>query len=141
MVLLGLTSGSDSSPTSCAWRSDSRATCSRGCSESRSWSTGVGVTLRVNPVRDLEVDGGTGRLSPEYGFPAAAEDCQEAFRWLMEHADEVDADPARLAVGGDSAGGWLPAPTAVWAAEQEPQGHDTEIAGRPRAALNGPASG
>jgi acetyl esterase len=58
------------------------------------------------------------RLSPEHKFPAAVEDCQAAYRWLVDHADEVNADPTRLAIGGDSAGGSLSASTAVWAAEK-----------------------
>ena len=58
------------------------------------------------------------RLAPEHKFPAAVEDCQAAYRWLVEHADEVNADPNRLAVGGDSAGGTLSASTALYAAEQ-----------------------
>src|SRR3954452_13720717 len=58
------------------------------------------------------------RLSPEHKFPAAVEDCQAAYRWLVDHADDVNADPTRLAVGGDSAGGSLSVSTAVWAAEK-----------------------
>jgi acetyl esterase len=58
------------------------------------------------------------RLSPEHPFPAAVEDCQAAYRWLVDHAADVNADPSRLAVGGDSAGGSLSLSTAVWAAEK-----------------------
>ncbi len=58
------------------------------------------------------------RLSPEHKFPAAVEDCQAAYRWLVDHAEEVNADRSRLAVGGDSAGGSLSLSTAVWAAEK-----------------------
>lgn len=47
------------------------------------------------------------RLAPEHPFPAGLEDCCTVVEELAKHSDEYGIDPARLAVGGDSAGGNL----------------------------------
>ena len=49
------------------------------------------------------------RLAPEHKAPAAVDDAYAAYLWARDHASELGADPARVVVGGDSAGGNLAA--------------------------------
>ncbi len=55
------------------------------------------------------------RLAPEHPYPAALDDCYSALCWL---AEEPSVDPARLAIGGASAGGGLAAALALLARDR-----------------------
>ena len=61
------------------------------------------------------------RHAPEHPYPAAIEDAYAATVWSAEHAREIGADVARLAVCGDSAGGNLAAAVTLKAREHGPR--------------------
>lgn len=62
------------------------------------------------------------RLAPEHRFPTAADDASTAFRFAAANADALGADPAAIAVGGDSAGANLATVICL----------DAQVAGGPR---------
>jgi acetyl esterase/lipase len=59
------------------------------------------------------------RRAPEHRFPAALGDAYAVLVWTAERADELGVDPARIAVGGHSAGAGLAAAVALRARDQQ----------------------
>lgn len=59
------------------------------------------------------------RLAPECPFPGPVEDCYAALKWLAAHTKELEVDPARIAIGGASAGGGLAAGLALLARDHK----------------------
>lgn len=70
------------------------------------------ICRRIADAGRLRVLSVAYRLAPEHKFPAAPDDALAAARWAMAHAATIGFDAARIAVGGDSAGGNLAAVVA-----------------------------
>lgn len=78
------------------------------------WVTGDldthdGLCRRLALTGRLRVLAVAPRLAPEHPFPAPVDDSVAAFRYVAGRARELGFDPARLGIGGDSAGGNLSA--------------------------------
>ena len=58
------------------------------------------------------------RLAPETPYPGPLDDCYAGLQWVHDHAAEFGADPARIGIGGASAGGGLAAGLALLARDR-----------------------
>lgn len=59
--------------------------------------------------------------APEHKFPAAPNDAYAAYKWTIAHAKSINVDPARVAVGGESAGGNLATVVSMMARDKKAQ--------------------
>jgi alpha-L-fucosidase 2 len=74
---------------------------------------GGSKSTNVRPLFDVLTDAGFAwfsidyRMAPEFRFPQANEDMESAIRWVKAHSKESRVDAKRIALIGESAGGFL----------------------------------
>lgn len=75
-------------------------------------------------VRDLVVNSGAVAVfveysrSPEAQYPTALNECYAGTKWVSEHGAEINVDPSRMAIAGNSVGGNLTAAVALMAKDK-----------------------
>lgn len=61
------------------------------------------------------------RIGPRHRYPAPLEDAAEALEWVADHARDYGADPDRIVLAGESAGGNLVTTLAYLATHPRPE--------------------
>jgi acetyl esterase/lipase len=83
--------------------------------------TAPGLALQLNPA-GYAVAGVSIRSSSQVKFPGQLHDIKAAIRWLRANASRYNLDGGRIAVMGDSSGGWTTAMAALTGDAPEMEG-------------------
>jgi acetyl esterase len=86
------------------------------------WVMGLGFARRGYVVFVVNY-----RLAPRFPFPAALEDCADAYAWVVENAGRYGGDPTRLVLAGESAGANLVTSMTIAATYERPEPHARKI--------------
>lgn len=86
------------------------------------------ATTRYSQVANAAVLSVDYRLLPEHRRRDGIEDCQQAYRWLLENGPDGMSPVSTLFVGGDSAGGNLALVISAWARDSELRKPDAVVA-------------
>ena len=62
------------------------------------------------------------RLAPEHKAPAGIDDGYAALKWVIANAEDLGIDPTRIAIIGESGGGYITAGVAMRLAERREGG-------------------
>ena len=97
------------------------------------WMMGSPQSHRHITTRFARITGGAVlvidyRLIPEHSRLACVEDCQTAYRWILDHRPAGKAPVRQLMIAGDSAGGNLTLVTIAWARDQGLRPVDAAVA-------------
>ena len=68
-----------------------------------------GSMMEMNPGADYTIVAPVFRLAPEWKYPAAIDDLEAAYRWVLGNASELGIDPDLVVLAGESSGGHMTA--------------------------------
>lgn len=93
------------------------------------------ITSRLSEIANAAVLAIDYRLMPENRRMAGINDCQDAYRWVLENGPEGRSDVGVLIVAGDSAGGNLALSTIAWARDAQLRPADAVVVFSPQTDL------